>query len=288
MILDQKVVPMYFKQLETSGEKLKAINFSLTEGILQLSSSLFTLTNLDNRLFDEAKQDDVFYFLYNNFQDTYLAILKSANFFVSELLERTSGLKNSNKTVFFLSIGCIVISVIGLIPVVHIVNKTKQRYLEVFLDLDNSNIRKLSAKCEKYMNMIQDENNEDINSNDDELEDMARAHIEEEEEYSVAAGGGRRAKKKRAKNTISNKRMFVIKFIIGMMIIEIYFFANFFTHYSFLSNCNVLSRELNMTSSFTPFFWFSLNQQRELFTDPLKPNILRNSLEVAVDNIALV
>ena len=55
---------------------------------------------------------------------------------------------------FFLSIGCIVVSVIGLIPVVHIVNKTKQKYLEVFLDLDNSNIRKLSVKCEKYMNMV--------------------------------------------------------------------------------------------------------------------------------------
>ena len=28
---------------------------------------------------------------------------------------------------------------------------------------------------EKYMNMVQDESNEDINSNDDELEEMARA-----------------------------------------------------------------------------------------------------------------
>ena len=34
MILDQKVVPMYFKQLDNSGDKIKAINFSLTEGLL--------------------------------------------------------------------------------------------------------------------------------------------------------------------------------------------------------------------------------------------------------------
>jgi hypothetical protein len=66
-ILDQKVVPMYFKQLDNTGDKIKSINFSLTEGLLQLSSSLFTLTNLDNKLFDERQQDDVFYFLYNNF-----------------------------------------------------------------------------------------------------------------------------------------------------------------------------------------------------------------------------
>jgi len=79
----------------------------------------------------------------------------------------------------------VIVSVLGLIPVVHIVNKTKQKYLEVFLDLDNNNIRKLSTKCEKYMNMVQDESNEDINSNDDELEEMARATAEDEEEYSM-------------------------------------------------------------------------------------------------------
>ena len=41
-----------------------------------------------------------------------------------------------------------------LIPVVHIVNKTKELYLETFLELDNNNLRKLSTKCEKYINMV--------------------------------------------------------------------------------------------------------------------------------------
>jgi hypothetical protein len=66
------------------------------------------------------------------------------------------------------------------------------------------------------------------------LEDMARSHIEEEDEYSFTSSGGKKGKKKRAKNTISNKKMFVIKFIIGMLIIEIYFFANYFVQYNFL------------------------------------------------------
>ena len=91
--------------------------------------------------------------------------------------------------------------------------------------------------------MVQDESNEDINSNDDELEEMARAQAEDEEEYSMSQSG-RRSKKKKSKNTISNKRMFVIQFTIGMLIIEIYFFANFFTQSSFLETCNVLGKEL--------------------------------------------
>lgn len=216
---------MYFKSQENSGD-LKALNFSLTEGLLQISSSLFTLTNLDNSLFDD-RQDDVFYFLYNNFQDTLIAMSKSANYFVTELDARTITINEANKIVFYLSIGCIFTSVLMLIPVVHIVNKTKQKYLEIFLELDNNNIRKLSGKCEKYMNMVQDESNEELNSNDEELEDMARGNTEEIEDEYAMQSGGRKSRRKKAKNTISNKRMFVIKFVIGMMIIEVYFIANY-------------------------------------------------------------
>jgi hypothetical protein len=71
--------------------------------------------------------------------------------------------------------------------------------------------------------------------------------------------------------------MFVIKFIIGMMIIEIYFFANFFTQSAFLKTCNILGRELNMTAAVEPFFWFTLNSQRELYTDPTRPINLKDS-----------
>lgn len=247
---------------------------------------------MDNRAFDDRTQDDVFYFLYNNFQDTLIAMLQSVSFFVKELFQRTAGIGQGNQIVFYLSIGCVVVSVLGLIPVVHIVNKTKQRYLEVFLELDNNNIRKLSTKCEKYMNMVQDESNEDINSNDDELEEMARAQAEDaEEEYSMSSSG-RRAKKKRSKNTISNKRMFVIKFIIGMLIIEIYFFANFFVQSSFLQTCQILGGELNMTASVESFFWFAQNAQREVYSEAnltvKKPILLRDSFQVAKETIVMV
>lgn len=154
-------------------------------------------------------------------------MFKSANFFVKELHDRTHAINEANKIVFYLSLGCVFTSVLMLIPVVHIVNKTKQRFLEVFLELDNNNIRKLSGKCEKYMNMVQDESNEELNSNDDELEDMARGNNEEIEDEYAMQSGSRKSRRKKAKNTISNKRMFVIKFVIGMMIIEVYFLVTF-------------------------------------------------------------
>ena len=56
---------------------------------------------------------------------------------------------------------------------------------------------------------------------------MARGvNDDSNDEYQMQSG--RRSKRKRAKNTMSNKRFFVIKFVIGMLIIEVYFIANFF------------------------------------------------------------
>ena len=73
------------------------------------------------------------------------------------------------------------------------------------------------------MNMLQDEGNEDVDSNDEELEEIARNDTENDD-FSHS----KRGKKKKAKNSIKNKRMFLIKFMIGMLVIEIYYFANYF------------------------------------------------------------
>ena len=224
----------------------------------------------------------MFYFLYNNFMDLLSALKKSAYLYVSELDSRATDNNEANIIVFYFSIGCVLISVVALIPVVYIVNQLKKRYLEVLLEMDNNNIRKLANKCEKFMNMLSDEGNEEIDSNDEDLEELAR--IEAEDEYSMS----KRSKKKKAKNTIKNKRMFVIKFIIGMLAIEVYFFANYFMQDAFLKTCQVVNKELNMTGSIEPYFWFSLNAQRELLNDPQRPVINKNSFTVARDAITEV
>jgi hypothetical protein len=96
-------------------------------------------------------------------------------YYVLELLDRTASSNNETNTIiFYCSIGCALIGIIALIPVVQIVNMTKRRFLDIFLEIDNNNLRKLSAKCEKFMNMLNDEGNEELDSNDDELEELAR------------------------------------------------------------------------------------------------------------------
>ncbi len=68
-----------------------------------------------------------------------------------------------------------------------------------------------------------------MDSNDEELEELAK--IDSEDEYSLS----KRSKKKRAKNTVKNKNMFVAKFFIGMLCIEAYFLGTFLLEKDFLT-----------------------------------------------------
>jgi hypothetical protein len=56
---------------------MKALNFSLTESILQISSTIFTISNMRVQDFTEANED-VFFLMYNSFNEFYLGLLKSS------------------------------------------------------------------------------------------------------------------------------------------------------------------------------------------------------------------
>ena len=76
---------------------MKTLNFSLTESLLQISSSLFTITNLQPSSFTDTI-DDVFYFMYNNFNNMLEAIILSGELYVEEELDRTSSSGKDNKS----------------------------------------------------------------------------------------------------------------------------------------------------------------------------------------------
>jgi len=89
---------------------------------------MFSLTNLNNSLYDD-KNDDVFYFMYNNLMDTLIAMWKSSYLYVEELQDRTNKVNEANTIVFYCSIAAMIVSVFLLIPVVFVV---KQNQIEIF------------------------------------------------------------------------------------------------------------------------------------------------------------
>jgi len=266
---------MYFKE-EDSFQDLRAVNFSLTEAILQTSSSLFSISNLHIDQF-KNEQDDVFYYQFNNFNDFLEALRKSSDYYQLEI-EAFLGSKNEDATiVFYIAISCLLVCFATMIPVVLSVTKTKRKFLEIFLEIDNSNIRKLANKCEKFMNAMTDETNEELESNEDEIDDFQR----DEEDFLLQ----KRSKKKKAKETMKNRSQFLIKFFVGICCIMTYYFANYYVEILFREKAIKVVEELQNTAAIEPFFWFSLNAQRELLNSPERPVLGGDSFEVSNDAI---
>lgn len=73
-MLNNKTTTLYFKQ---DSNAMKALDFSLTESILQMSSTIFTLSNLPIQSFNETNED-VFFLLYNSFHGFLLNLYQTS------------------------------------------------------------------------------------------------------------------------------------------------------------------------------------------------------------------
>lgn len=72
---------------------------------------------------------------------------------------------------FILSIAALVVIVLILFPVVRSVNQQKDKVLSLFCEIGDSSVRLLSLRCEKFINKLQNTeenaNDNDMDSNED-------------------------------------------------------------------------------------------------------------------------
>jgi hypothetical protein len=163
-ILNQKTINLSFQQ---DIGTMQTLQFSLTQAILQIQSSIFTVSNMALNQFNDTNQD-VFFILENSFDDFYLALISSCNLYVTELYDRSS---EKNEVCLILFVGSIValllISII-ITPVVQSVNKQKDKVLSLFCEIDDSNVRVLMLRCERFLNKLQQEDlHDELESNED-------------------------------------------------------------------------------------------------------------------------
>lgn len=132
---------------------MKALYFSLTESILQMSSTIFTISNMKITDFSE-NNEDVFFLMYNSFNEFYIGLKRSSELYVKELIDRSSQREEISLILFILSIVALASAFLILIPVVQSVNEQKDRVLSLFCEIDNSILRVLAARCEKFINSL--------------------------------------------------------------------------------------------------------------------------------------
>jgi hypothetical protein len=99
--------------------------------------------------------EDIFFLLYNSFNELLVALEKSSNLYVEELFDRSTQKREDNMILFILSIPALFLSLWILVPVVSSVNKRKFKVLSLFCEIDNNNIRYLSNKCERFITNLQ-------------------------------------------------------------------------------------------------------------------------------------
>ena len=162
-LLNNKTVSLYFKQ--DSGTKM--LKFSLTESILQMSSTIFTVSNIPLAQFNESNED-VFFLIYNSFNDFMLSEYYASQMYTQALMDRSDEKKETGMILYIIAISALVLAKFILIPVVHSVNKQKDKVLSLFCEIDNSCIKVLSLRCERFItNLSAEEGNDDIDSTED-------------------------------------------------------------------------------------------------------------------------
>mmetsp|Transcript_20727 Transcript_20727/g.19773 ORF Transcript_20727/g.19773 Transcript_20727/m.19773 type:complete len:271 (+) Transcript_20727:1373-2185(+) len=246
---------------------MKALQFSLTESILQISSTIFTVSNMDIENFNETNED-VFFLLFNSFNDFYESLTYSSELYINELMLRADDKKQIGLILFILAIVSLTISFFILIPVVLSVNKQKDKVLSLFCEIDNNCIRVLSMRCERFINNMQaEEANDEIQSNDD-MENVL-IQDEDDDEYSLVQGTGKRQKKAKGKTQTDLK--FFLKFGVGLLAIMSYYLSNHLLANQAIEQTEILASIINVTAFTEPYYWFALNTQREMMYDPSKP-----------------
>lgn len=250
-MLNTKSVNLYFKE---DASSMKALQFSLTESILQISSTIFTVSNLAITNFNETNED-VFFLMYNSFNDFSMALRQASTLYTTQLMDRAADKEKTCMIIFILTVIILSLCVLILIPVVHSVNQQKDKVLSLFCEIDNNCIRVLSLRCERFMNNMQtEEGNDEIDSNED-IENNFQN--DEDDEYNLLSGTGKKIK--RSKGKTKTDKAFFLKFIMALLLIQAYYLANFLLYKKSIKTTQILGSELNVTCYTEPYYWFSLN-----------------------------
>lgn len=204
--------------------------------------------------YDESNED-VFFLMYNAFNDFYLALQRSSTYYVEELSTRSQERKKICLTLLLLAVSLLVVSFLILMPVVRTVNKQKDLVLLLFCDIDNGATKILATKCERFLtNLNTEEGNDDIDSNED-IEGTLQP--DDDDEYNLLSQGGKKMKKIKGKTKTDVK--FFIKFMVALLFILAYYLANYLSYIDTIKTTLIFNTELNTTCVTEPFYWFTLN-----------------------------
>jgi|LauGreDrversion4_2_1035121.scaffolds.fasta_scaffold73211_4 hypothetical protein len=94
----------------------------------------------------------------NVYNDLFTALIRSFNYYIGELKDRTMHKNETSLVIFALSICTLTVLAVGLVPVVRTVAKHKNKVLMLFCEIEDGAVRRLADKCERFMQKMAAEN----------------------------------------------------------------------------------------------------------------------------------
>eukprot|EP01022_Parablepharisma_sp_SALTPOND_P033551 TRINITY_DN88_c0_g1_i1.p1 TRINITY_DN88_c0_g1~~TRINITY_DN88_c0_g1_i1.p1 ORF type:complete len:1755 (-),score=211.95 TRINITY_DN88_c0_g1_i1:16687-21951(-) len=251
-LLDEKVVALEFKDTSTPNGK-KASYYTLTEAVLQMTSSIFTVLNLQDSSY-LFSNDDVDFILYNVFKDVYYKVMESSNYYVLDLQDRARYKHVVVLVLFIVAVSLVSISVFVLFPLVSNVGKIRAQVLSLFLDIPLSDVRGLAKRCERFLASNNEERNADmLDSSESQGKDGG---LLDDEEIEGGTNGGaqvqearpeRGSRRRRFINDKSSNKSFFFRYVAAMLIICGFYITNYVLTRVYLEKIEDCSAELNAT-----------------------------------------
>ncbi len=126
-------------------------------------SAIFSSKHLNYTDFKETNED-LHFININVYNDLLVALRKTSEYYVEELLARADGEFKSIIVLFMISALTLLLTLTILFPVVRSVSSARLKILTLFVDIPYSIAFSLSAKCQKFIEAQKDSGKDQANS----------------------------------------------------------------------------------------------------------------------------
>ncbi|KAL4426928.1 hypothetical protein ABPG74_012928 [Tetrahymena malaccensis] len=230
----------------------------MNQATYQYISKSLNLVNLQISDYTSTLYPEIFFVEYNGLNDFQQSLFQSSNYYTQDL---NSYIKSKNSlfvTYLIVSIVVVVLSFICIAPIFSFVNKNQESVLKLFLEIPVAQVKLLFSRCEQFQNGMQ-------MGEDDNVSEMDDLVVEDEDggDYGI----GRKRKKRKFKFESIEKRNFIIKFLLSLLLLESYFIATYFVSTSLQSSLSQLVTEFNYTCQAEPYYTYINNALRKFFID---------------------
>ena len=262
-------------QYRTESNKIASDLHNINGATLEVISKALEVS--DSELSEiTSGNPDVYFVTYNNLNDYYLGLRRSSDLYATQLIQESDSTQIASAILFITSLIIPIVTMIAYFLMLPKFYAANTENLILLLDRSEVTLKLLNGKCARFVAGL--EMKEDYEA----FLDSDSSTSEEDVDGAVNIDTNRPRKKLKSTNKV--EKWFIIKFLIAVCLMEVYFIANYLLDKSLAGKADSMVSEANSISITESFYSFAHNAERQLFIDNQISVLGRDSLEVVTEN----